>query len=137
ELEGDPSMREDVPARAPLVLVPQRRLRMMNSQLRGVAPAGGRTEQVALQMHPDDAAARHIRDRDRVTLRREGAGNAVNFGCLTAVARVDDRIRRGTVSLPHGWDDTNVCALTSASAHVDPLTGMVRQSGIPVEVEPL
>jgi hypothetical protein len=38
------------------------------------------------------------------------------------------------VSLPHGWPDVNVCALTTARSDVDPLTGMVLQSGIPVEV---
>ena len=120
----------------PLVLVPQRRLRMMNSQLRAVAAPGGRTERVEMQMHPNDARARHIDDQARVRVRVADDTAAID-GCLTAIARVDERIRPGTVSLPHGWDDTNVCALTSAAAHVDPLTGMVRQSGIPVEVEPL
>ncbi|HEX7095075.1 MAG TPA: molybdopterin-dependent oxidoreductase, partial [Acidimicrobiales bacterium] len=115
----------------PLVLVPQRRLRMMNSQLRGVAAAGGRVETVALQLHPEDAARRSIRDAQRVTVR-----SIVNGGCLTAVAQLDERVRRGTVSMPHGWDDTNVCALTSGHIDVDPLTGMVRQSGIPIEVMP-
>ena len=53
---------------------------------------------------------------------------------MVTTARCDDRIRRGTVSAPHGWDDANVCRLTSAEAGVDALTGMVWQSGIPVTV---
>src|SRR5690606_15372704 len=40
----------------PLVLVPQRRLRMMNSQLRDVAAVGARTETSGLSMNPADAA---------------------------------------------------------------------------------
>jgi hypothetical protein len=42
------------------------------------------------------------------------------------------------VSLPHGFDPPAgpyVGALTS-SADVDALTGMVRQSGVPIELEP-
>jgi len=38
------------------------------------------------------------------------------------------------VAIAHGWGSPNVSALTSAEADVDPLTGMVRQGGVPVEV---
>jgi anaerobic selenocysteine-containing dehydrogenase len=120
---------ESAAATEGLVLVPQRRLRMMNSQLRGVAAAGGRVEHVALAMHPDDAAARGIEDATEVQLT-----SIVTGGTVHAIVSIDDRIRAGTVSLPHGWDDVNVAALTSATTGVDPLTGMVWQSGIPVSV---
>jgi anaerobic selenocysteine-containing dehydrogenase len=112
-----------------LVLVPQRRLRMMNSQLRDVAARGGRTETVELSMHADDAAARGITDGMRVDVI-----SALTNERVEAEVSVGERVRRGTVSMPHGWADVNVCALTTARSEVDPLTGMVRQSGIPVEV---
>jgi anaerobic selenocysteine-containing dehydrogenase len=114
---------------ASLQLVPQRRMRMMNSQLRGVAARGGRVETVDLVMHADDAAARGITDGAPVRLRSHLTDEVID-----AVAAVGDRVRPGTVSLPHGWSDVNVCALTTARSEVDPLTGMVLQSGIPVEV---
>jgi len=40
------------------------------------------------------------------------------------------------VSLTHGWIATNVSRLTSVTDAVDPLTGMVCQSAIPVELRP-
>jgi anaerobic selenocysteine-containing dehydrogenase len=118
-------------AEVALRLIPQRRLRMMNSQLRGIAARGGRLEAPHLTMHPDDAAQRGVVDGTTVTVTSTTTG-----GVLRAEAKVDDRIARGTVSLPHGWDDVNVSQLTSASIGVDPLTGMVLQSGLPVEVRP-
>jgi anaerobic selenocysteine-containing dehydrogenase len=118
-------------AAAALTFIPQRRLRMMNSQLRDVAARGGRVEAAYLSMHPDDAARRGVEDGAAVTVTSTHTG-----GVLHADARLDDRIARGTVSLPHGWDDVNVSMLTSASIGVDPLTGMVLQSGLAVEVRP-
>jgi hypothetical protein len=56
-----------------------------------------------------------------------------------ATLAVDDAIARGHVSLPHGFDPPggpNVGALISSAADVDPLTGMVRQSGVPIQIEP-
>ena len=43
-------------------------------------------------------------------------------------------IRPGVVSLPHGWPVPGVNRLTSATADVEPLTGMPRFSGLPVQV---
>ena len=40
------------------------------------------------------------------------------------------------MSIPHGWADPNVCTLTTAEVDVDPLTGMVWQSGLPVQLSP-
>jgi anaerobic selenocysteine-containing dehydrogenase len=117
---------------ASLVLVPQRRLRMMNSQLRGVAATGGRVETGVLSLHPHDAATRGLADGDAVDV-----VSTVTGAAFRVTASIDDRMRPGAVSMPHGWDDANVCAITSASIGVDPLTGMVWQSGIPVEVRPV
>jgi hypothetical protein len=39
------------------------------------------------------------------------------------------------VWIPHGWLEPNVGRLTSAEHEIDPLTGMVLQSGLAVDVE--
>lgn len=113
----------------PFVLVPQRRLRMMNSQLRDVAGPGGRREDSGVAMHPDDAMRLGLSDGEAVEVRHQSTGAS-----FITVLRVDDRVRPGVVSAPHGWTDANVGALTSGSTGVDPLSGMVQQSMIPVSV---
>jgi len=112
-----------------LVLVPHRQLRTMNSQLRDIAAPGGPpgpTETVAVLLHPDRAAA----------LGPDGTAVTVTsaHGSLTGALRRDDRLHPDAVAVAHGWADPNVSALTSATADIDPLTGMVRQGGVPVEV---
>ena len=44
---------------------------------------------------------------------------------------MDPGIRRGVVSVPHAHHAANVNALTDKDA-LDPVTGMVRYSGVPV-----
>lgn len=111
-----------------LQLTPRRQLRKMNSQLRDVHAPGGRTDVVDVAVHPDDAAAAGVADGAPVTVTSA-------HGSLVGTARVTDTVRRGTVSIPHGWADPNVCSLTSDTRHVDPLTGMVRQCGVEVRLE--
>ena len=51
-----------------------------------------------------------------------------------ARARPRARLHPRAVAVAHGWGAPNVSALTSADEDVDPLTGMVRQGGVPVEL---
>ena len=102
---------------------------MMNSQLRDISAPGasaGFTESVAVLVHPERAAG----------LGPDGTLVTVSsaHGSLTGVLRADDRLHADAVAVAHGWGDPNVSALTSATDDVDPLTGMVRQGGVPVEV---
>ena len=108
--------------RASLLLIPQRQLRKMNSQLRDV---GERTDIVVVSAHPD--AVGDLRDGDAVTVTSP-------FGSTIGVLRLDDAIEPHAVAIPHGWSSTNVCALTDTDAFIDPLTGMVWQSGIPITI---
>lgn len=58
-------------------------------------------------------------------------------GSIVATVTVDDGMARGHVSVPHGYDPAvgpAVSTLISSADAVDPLTGMVRQSGVPVEL---
>jgi anaerobic selenocysteine-containing dehydrogenase len=57
-------------------------------------------------------------------------------GSIVATAVVNDDIRRGAVSVPHGFADANVGVLTTTPTDIDPLTGMVLLVGVPVKVEP-
>ncbi len=94
-------------------------LRTTESQLRAPHPT--------LLVHPDDAEANGFADGDLVDV---GAG----AGATTARAECTVEIRRGTVSLPHGWAVPLVNALTSNVDGVDPLTGMPRYSNLAVTV---
>jgi anaerobic selenocysteine-containing dehydrogenase len=112
-----------------LVLVPGRGLRTMNSALRDVAAPGGSTDAPAVHLHPLDAAACAVEAGAAVELRSAA-------GATTGRAVLDPSLRRGVVHVPHGWGAPHVGHLTSTRDGVDPLTGMVRQTGIPVTVTP-
>jgi len=111
-------------ARPELVLTARRQLRNMNSARYEQAERRG-TEQPWVRCNPDDVARLGLADGDAVVL-----ANA--YGTTSGVVRVDDRVRPGVVSMTHGWIATNPTALTSVVDDVDPLTGMICQSGVPV-----
>jgi anaerobic selenocysteine-containing dehydrogenase len=105
-----------------LQLIAHRQLRTMNSQLRNLTDT-------AVMVAPSRAAELGG-DGTRVEVR---AANRV----VSGVVRGDPRIPPGVVSIPHGWVTPNVSGLTSVDSDIDPHTGMVRQSAIPVEIRPL
>jgi anaerobic selenocysteine-containing dehydrogenase len=107
---------------APLVLIPRRQPKKLNAALDLLG------EPASVLLHPDDAAACGVGDGEPVVVRTDR-------GELTGVAKVGDQVRRGVVSVPHGHHAANVNALTDKD-QVDPVTGMVRYSGVPVRVEP-
>jgi anaerobic selenocysteine-containing dehydrogenase len=107
---------------APLVLIPRRQPKKLNGALDILG------EQAEVILHPDDAADAGVVDGQAVTVRTDR-------GAMTGVARIDQHIRRGVVSVPHGHHHANVNVLTDRGV-VDPITGMVRYSGVPVTVAP-
>ncbi|GGL08932.1 molybdopterin oxidoreductase family protein [Streptomyces flaveus] len=126
-----------------LVLVGRRHLRSNNSWMHNIPALTGGTNRCTVHIHPDDAARLGIADGDAVRIK--GAG-----GEVTAPAEVTDGIRRGVVSLPHGWGHdrpgtrmnhaaaepgVNVNQLLDGSL-LDPLSGNAVLNGIPVEVAP-
>ncbi len=112
-----------------LTLVPRRLLRTLNSQLRDTQVRGGRVEVATVLLHPTDALARMISDGDLVRVHSA-------TGEVFAAASVDPAIREGVVSLPHGFAEPAVGRLTSGAVDTDPMTGMVRLSGLRVRVTP-
>ena len=107
----------------PLVVAPRRQPRRMN----GLAYRDG--DQPEAVIHSADASSLGIADGDLVEV-------ASATGAVRLRAKVTDTIAGGTVSIPHGWDDSNVNLLVS-SDDIDPLTGMPVQSGTAVHVRPV
>jgi anaerobic selenocysteine-containing dehydrogenase len=105
---------------APLVLVPRRQARHLNSQLDFLG------EGVEIIVHPDDAATAGVVDGQTVVVR-----NAQ--GELSGVAKVDASVRAGVVSVPHGHQTANVNLLTCKD-DIDQPTGMAHYSGVPVTI---
>ncbi|GAA4926061.1 molybdopterin oxidoreductase family protein [Streptomyces coeruleoprunus] len=128
----------------PLVLVGRRHLRSNNSWLHNVPALNGGTNTCTLQVHPDDAARLGLTDGSPARVKGEG-------GEIEAPVEVTDAVRRGVVSLPHGWGHSrpgtrlavasarpgvNVNQLLDGS-RLDPLSGTAVLNGFPVEVSPV
>jgi anaerobic selenocysteine-containing dehydrogenase len=112
---------------SPLVAIPRRTIRRMNSALRDVGRGG---EDDELWIHPDDAASAEVDDGATVAVTSD-------VGTIHGRARVTEDVVPGAVSIPHGLFPQNVSVLTdSRPGTTDPLTGMIRQSGIPVTMAP-
>jgi anaerobic selenocysteine-containing dehydrogenase len=107
---------------APLVLVPRRQARHLNSQFDYLG------ERAEVLLHPDDARAAGIGDGQEVVVRSA-------HGELAGVANIDPSVRKGAVSIPHGHQVANVNRLTGKN-EIDLVTGMARYSGVPVTLEP-
>ncbi|MER6559664.1 molybdopterin oxidoreductase family protein [Streptomyces sp. NPDC001027] len=142
-IAGDlPRLRESLERRPDgLVLVGRRHLRSNNSWMHNVPALTGGTNRCTLQIHPEDAERLGV--RDGAPVRVTGAG-----GQVTASAEVTDGVRRGVVSLPHGWGHdrpgtrlghaaadpgVNVNQLLDGSL-LDPLSGNAVLNGVPVEL---
>jgi anaerobic selenocysteine-containing dehydrogenase len=109
---------------APLALIPRRQPRHLNSQLTtGIAHG----DEPSVLLAAADAERTGIGTGDDVVV-------SSRHGSVRAIAEVTDELRQGALSLPHGFGEPNVSALTSASDDIDAHTGMVLQSGVAVKV---
>lgn len=121
------------------LLIGRRHLRSNNSWMHNLPALSGGTNRCTLQIHPDDAADLGLTDVAVI----KGPG-----GELLAPIEVTDVMRRGVVSLPHGWGHNrggtgqrlasshpgvNVNQLNDGT-HLDPLSGTAVLNGIPVEI---
>ncbi|WP_262058365.1 molybdopterin oxidoreductase family protein [Streptomyces sp. STR69] len=140
-----PRLRQAMSERADgLVLVGRRHLRSNNSWMHNVPALTGGTNRCTLHIHPEDAERLGV--VDGAPVRVKGAG-----GEVTAPAEITDGLRRGVVSLPHGWGhDRPGTRLTHAATDpgvnvnqlldgslLDPLSGNAVLNGVPVEVAAL
>lgn len=123
------------------VLIGRRHLRSNNSWMHNLPALSGGTNRCTLRMHPDDAADLGVTDTAVV----KGAG-----GELVVPVEITEDIRRGVLSLPHGWGHdragtgqqlaagqpgVNVNQLNDGSV-LDPLSGTAVLNGLPVTVGP-
>jgi anaerobic selenocysteine-containing dehydrogenase len=123
------------------VLIGRRHLRSNNSWMHNLPALAGGTNRCTLRMHPDDAAELGVSDTAVV----KGPG-----GELVVPVEITKDIRRGVLSLPHGWGHdrggtgqvlaarhpgVNVNQLNDGSV-LDPLSGTAVLNGIPVTVGP-
>ncbi|MFE7419064.1 molybdopterin-dependent oxidoreductase [Rhodococcus sp. NPDC057529] len=106
-----PRVRASMTRSAPdLLLINRRQRRGMNSWLHNALPQpdGG---QCALLISPRDAAERGLVGGDRVAVTSK-------VTTVTAELRIDDALRPGVVSMPHGWGHHGPGLRTSRSASV-------------------
>ncbi|MDG4665272.1 molybdopterin-dependent oxidoreductase [Mycobacterium sp. 236(2023)] len=123
------------------VLIGRRHLRSNNSWMHNLPALAGGSNQCTLRIHPDDAAELGVTDTAIV----KGPG-----GELVVPVEVTEDIRRGVLSLPHGWGHdrggtgqslaarspgVNANQLNDGSV-LDPLSGTAVLNGIPVAVGP-
>lgn len=123
------------------VLIGRRHLRSNNSWMHNVPALSGGTNRCTLRIHPDDIAELGLTDTAVI----KGPG-----GELLAPIEAADGMRRGVVSLPHGWGHdrggtgqtlasgqpgVNVNQLNDGNA-LDPLSGTAVLNGIPVDIAP-
>ena len=111
-----------------LVLINRRLPRQMNSTMRDVGAQAALGPMPTLLVHPDDAADHGLATGDEVRV-------ATRHGSSPAQVELTESVRRGVVSIPHGWSTPNVNELTSSTEELDPLTAMPRFSGFPVTLE--
>ncbi|MDQ8702998.1 molybdopterin oxidoreductase family protein [Streptomyces sp. LHD-70] len=129
---------------AELVLVGRRHLRSNNSWLHNVPVLNRGTNRCTLHIHPEDAARAGIADGQPVRIK--GAGGEVE-----APAEVTRAVRRGVVSLPHGWGHDRPGTRTAVATAtpgvnsnqlldgtlLDPLSGTAVLNGVPVLLTPV
>ncbi len=116
-----------------------RRLRdVQNTMHHGLPTIKARVPTSFAFLHPDDMAELHISHGEKAVLLSE-------HGRAVAEVRADETMRRGVVSMTHGWGalpgeegaepGVNVNLLTSAVENRDPINAMPVLSGFPVRIE--
>jgi len=124
-----------------LLLIGRRHVRSNNSWLHNSVRLVKGKPRCTLMLHPEDAASRHLATGDMAQVRSR-------TGCVELPCEVSPAIRRGVVSIPHGWGHTSTkIALRVAEDHagvsvnditdeqeIDPLCGNAVLNGVPVHV---
>lgn len=117
------------PATTGFVLLGRRRRLGHNSWLHGGTRAG-KGEAIAW-MAPADMASLGFRDGSPIRI-------TSSQGTLRIAVRADEGVVEGTVVVPHGELDVNVNEILPAGIeHIEPISGMLRMTGIQVEVAPV
>jgi anaerobic selenocysteine-containing dehydrogenase len=133
----------DEPADGSLLLIGRRDLRSNNSWMHNLPLLVRGPDRCTLQVHPEDAARRGLRDGGLARVRSR-------VGVITVPVEVTDDLMPGVVSIPHGWGHgVDGVGWSVAAGHagansnvlsdelaLEPISGTAILNGIPVEVEP-
>lgn len=128
----------DEAAALQLLLISRREHAVYNSVGHHLPALAARTPFNPVHLHPEDAGQLGVGDGDRVELRN-------NAGCVTGIVALDDTLRRGVVSVAHGFPGaardgsdtfrgTSTAALVNDAEGYDAHSGLPRMSAVPVEV---
>ncbi len=124
-----------------LVLIGRRHLRSNNSWMHNVRTLNGGSNRCTLQIHPEDAQRLGLTDGADARVKGDG-------GEIEVPVEITDGVRRGVVSLPHGWGHdrpgtrmeiarenpgANYNQLLDGT-RLDVLSGTAVQNGVPVHV---
>jgi anaerobic selenocysteine-containing dehydrogenase len=134
---------EDVAARAGAFRLAVRRLRdVQNTMYHSVEAVARRVPRNTACMHPDDLDALRLVAGDDVEI-------ATPAGVIRLPVAADDSVRRGVVSVPHGWGDlvdhepaprarpmpgVNTNVLTSSMLDCEPINAMPCLTGLRIDV---
>ena len=127
-----------------LVIIGRRQTRSLNSWMHNVPALMRGRDRCTVLLHPDDASAHGLVDGARCEVSSAA-------GAVEATVEVSDEIRRGVVSLPHGWGHEGPgLQLSVASQHpganlntltgpggLDVPSGTAAFSGVPVALRAL
>ncbi|MGI9642569.1 MAG: molybdopterin-dependent oxidoreductase, partial [Acidimicrobiia bacterium] len=126
-----------------LQLINRRTLRSNNSWMHNLEVLVKGKPRCTLFVHPTDATRIGLTNGENATVSSKA-------GSIALPVVIDDQVRPGVVSIPHGWGhDLESTTQSVASRHpgvnvniltpsdvVDPLSGTSQLTGIPVEVKP-
>jgi anaerobic selenocysteine-containing dehydrogenase len=89
---------DDAPRRShsDLLLIGRRQLRSNNSWMQNSQRLVKGKPQCTILMHPTDAARRHLRPGQKVSVRSR-------VGCIVLPIEISGEMMPGVVSIPHGW----------------------------------
>lgn len=114
-----------LPGSDELRLIPRRRLRRFNSVASDRTPA----DDQEILIHVDTAARLGVESGEAVRV-------SSAHGQLVGPVAVTEHIDPAVVAISHGYPDVHVGRLTSARHDIDPISGQITQTGIPVTIEP-
>jgi len=124
----------------PFRLIARRIREVSNTSCRDLPSARKRAAYNPLCMHPDDLAATGLADGAECRVLSDNGG-------IPAIARADATLKRGVVSMTHGYgglageavdyrtQGASTSLLISLERDCEPLQAMPRMSGVPVRIE--
>jgi len=121
---------EQIDREYPLLLVTRREHAVYNSVGQRLPALRKRLAHNPLYVHPEDANALGLVDDMPIVIESQ-------HGRTCARVRLANDIRRGVISLAHGFEEANPAALIDDATGFDSLSGLPRMSAIPVRLVPL